>query len=131
MMLCWGREGQVDGGPLVLSDLCWNLISHPNLSCLHPVCSGTCQSTEFHCSDGCCIDSFLECDGIPDCPDASDEATCDKCEAWEIERWWAAEGEVLTIYPAPIRDPCWACASDLSSCRCQWLRGASEVSFPQ
>ncbi|KAM7154412.1 kunitz-type protease inhibitor 1 isoform 2-T2 [Molossus nigricans] len=43
-----------------------------------PVCSGTCHSTEFQCSDGCCIDSFLECDGTPDCPDASDEAICDK-----------------------------------------------------
>ncbi|XP_037690213.1 kunitz-type protease inhibitor 1 isoform X2 [Choloepus didactylus] len=42
------------------------------------VCSGTCQSTQFRCSNGCCIDSFLECDDTPDCPDASDEASCDK-----------------------------------------------------
>ncbi|XP_076983596.1 kunitz-type protease inhibitor 1 isoform X2 [Tamandua tetradactyla] len=44
----------------------------------HPVCSGTCQPTQFRCSDGCCIDGFLECDGTPDCPDASDEVACDK-----------------------------------------------------
>ncbi|XP_061286763.1 kunitz-type protease inhibitor 1 isoform X5 [Bos javanicus] len=44
----------------------------------HPVCSGSCHSSKFRCADGCCIDSFLECDDTPDCPDASDEATCEK-----------------------------------------------------
>ncbi|XP_008568471.1 PREDICTED: kunitz-type protease inhibitor 1 [Galeopterus variegatus] len=44
----------------------------------HPVCSGICHSTQFRCSNGCCIDSFLECDNTPDCPDASDEVTCEK-----------------------------------------------------
>ncbi|XP_006073125.1 kunitz-type protease inhibitor 1 isoform X1 [Bubalus bubalis] len=44
----------------------------------HPVCSGSCHSSKFRCGDGCCIDSFLECDDTPDCPDASDEATCEK-----------------------------------------------------
>ncbi|XP_054572317.1 kunitz-type protease inhibitor 1 isoform X3 [Eptesicus fuscus] len=42
------------------------------------VCSDTCSSSEFHCSNGCCIDSYLECDGTPDCSDASDEATCEE-----------------------------------------------------
>uniref|UniRef100_A0A8C5KGW5 Kunitz-type protease inhibitor 1 n=1 Tax=Jaculus jaculus TaxID=51337 RepID=A0A8C5KGW5_JACJA len=44
----------------------------------HPVCSGNCHSAQFHCSNGCCIDSFLECDDTPDCPDGSDEANCEK-----------------------------------------------------
>ncbi|XP_030894018.1 kunitz-type protease inhibitor 1 isoform X2 [Leptonychotes weddellii] len=42
------------------------------------VCSGTCHPTEFRCRNGCCIDSFLECDDTADCPDASDEAACEK-----------------------------------------------------
>ncbi|EFB13804.1 hypothetical protein PANDA_001062, partial [Ailuropoda melanoleuca] len=50
----------------------------PALDRHRPVCSGTCHPTEFRCRDGCCIDSFLECDDTPDCPDASDEATCEK-----------------------------------------------------
>ncbi|XP_067599594.1 kunitz-type protease inhibitor 1 isoform X1 [Pseudorca crassidens] len=53
-------------------------VQGPSVERHHPVCSGTCHSSEFRCSDGCCIDSFLECDDTPDCPDASDEATCEK-----------------------------------------------------
>ncbi|XP_045143915.1 kunitz-type protease inhibitor 1, partial [Echinops telfairi] len=53
-------------------------VQGPSLERHHPVCSGTCQATQFRCSNGCCIDSFLECDDTPDCPDASDEATCEK-----------------------------------------------------
>ncbi|XP_029807857.1 kunitz-type protease inhibitor 1 isoform X3 [Suricata suricatta] len=58
----------VQGGPL----------RGPSMDRHRPVCSGTCHPTEFRCSNGCCIDSFLECDDTPDCPDASDEATCEK-----------------------------------------------------
>ncbi|KAM9092005.1 kunitz-type protease inhibitor 1 isoform 4-T5 [Megaptera novaeangliae] len=53
-------------------------VQGPSVERHHPVCSGTCHSSKFRCSDGCCIDSFLECDDTPDCPDASDEATCEK-----------------------------------------------------
>ncbi|XP_058396519.1 kunitz-type protease inhibitor 1, partial [Diceros bicornis minor] len=53
-------------------------VQGPSVERHHPVCSGTCPPTKFRCSDGCCIDSFLECDDTPDCPDASDEATCEK-----------------------------------------------------
>ncbi|XP_058914039.1 kunitz-type protease inhibitor 1 isoform X1 [Kogia breviceps] len=53
-------------------------VQGPSVERHHPVCSGTCHSSKFRCSDGCCIDSFLECDDTPDCPDASDEAICEK-----------------------------------------------------
>ncbi|XP_053451850.1 kunitz-type protease inhibitor 1 [Nycticebus coucang] len=53
-------------------------VQGPSMERHHPVCSGTCHSTQFRCDDGCCIDSFLECDNTPDCLDASDEATCEK-----------------------------------------------------
>lgn len=43
-----------------------------------PVCSAPCNPTEFRCNDGCCVDGFLECDDTRDCPDGSDEASCDK-----------------------------------------------------
>ncbi|KAG8514580.1 Kunitz-type protease inhibitor 1, partial [Galemys pyrenaicus] len=74
---------------------CWHLVPPltpvfslpgPSVERHHPapVCSAACNPTEFRCSNGCCIDSFLECDDTPDCPDASDEASCEKCEAWDL-----------------------------------------------
>ncbi|XP_061467396.1 kunitz-type protease inhibitor 1 [Rhineura floridana] len=42
-----------------------------------PVCNGKCLPFYFKCEDGCCIDSFLECDETPDCLDGSDEKFCD------------------------------------------------------
>ncbi|XP_012583997.1 PREDICTED: kunitz-type protease inhibitor 1 [Condylura cristata] len=68
----------VQGGPVHALGL--GLLGGPSLERHHPVpvCSATCNPTEFRCSDGCCIDSFLECDDSADCPDASDEASCEK-----------------------------------------------------
>ncbi|XP_020651429.2 kunitz-type protease inhibitor 1 [Pogona vitticeps] len=42
-----------------------------------PVCNGNCLPFYFKCDDGCCIDSFLECDETQDCLDGSDEKLCD------------------------------------------------------
>ncbi|XP_074145413.1 kunitz-type protease inhibitor 1 isoform X1 [Sminthopsis crassicaudata] len=52
-------------------------VQGPSIQRQHPVCLGTCQPSQFRCQDGCCIDGFMECDDLPDCRDASDEAACD------------------------------------------------------
>uniref|UniRef100_A0A670K1I9 Kunitz-type protease inhibitor 1-like n=1 Tax=Podarcis muralis TaxID=64176 RepID=A0A670K1I9_PODMU len=41
------------------------------------VCNENCLPYSFKCDDGCCIDSFLECDETADCSDGSDEKLCD------------------------------------------------------
>lgn len=38
-----------------------------------------CATHEFQCSNGLCIDSIDQCNGIKDCLDGSDEHRCDKC----------------------------------------------------
>ncbi|XP_048856461.1 kunitz-type protease inhibitor 1-like [Brienomyrus brachyistius] len=41
-----------------------------------PVCGQPCGAQCFPCTDGCCVDAELECDGLSQCHDGSDEASC-------------------------------------------------------
>ncbi|XP_078590850.1 uncharacterized protein LOC144870493 isoform X22 [Branchiostoma floridae x Branchiostoma japonicum] len=40
------------------------------------VAQGPCGPLQFQCNDGSCIESVLQCDQTPDCPDESDEENC-------------------------------------------------------
>jgi len=39
-------------------------------------CQETCKADEFTCSNGCCLNPGLECDGKAQCTDGSDELSC-------------------------------------------------------
>ncbi|XP_012615166.2 low-density lipoprotein receptor-related protein 11 isoform X1 [Microcebus murinus] len=39
-------------------------------------CLQVCSRYHFFCDNGCCIDITLACDGVPQCPDGSDEDFC-------------------------------------------------------
>lgn len=40
-----------------------------------------CAEHEFQCTNGLCIDSNAQCDGVKDCLDGSDELKCPSCQA--------------------------------------------------
>ena len=40
--------------------------------------SGACIVGEFQCQDGNCIEGYLQCNGLNDCTDNSDEFGCGK-----------------------------------------------------
>lgn len=70
IMLPGAREGQVDDG-LAVFGLCTPHLTSPLPGLTLPSVFWQLPLQQFRCSDGCCIDSFLECDDTPDCPDAS------------------------------------------------------------
>uniref|UniRef100_A0A673CC14 Serine peptidase inhibitor, Kunitz type 1 b n=1 Tax=Sphaeramia orbicularis TaxID=375764 RepID=A0A673CC14_9TELE len=43
------------------------------------VCGSSCGTNQLTCDNGCCLDKTLECDGVKQCEDGSDEDHCNKC----------------------------------------------------
>lgn len=44
--------------------------------CMSVVCGAGCGATEFRCTDGRCIGYELQCNGVEECSDGSDERDC-------------------------------------------------------
>lgn len=47
--------------------------------------SGMCESNEYQCDDGSCINQNERCNGIPECSDESDEKNCDSCSGQSFQ----------------------------------------------
>ncbi|KAH0620610.1 hypothetical protein JD844_021255 [Phrynosoma platyrhinos] len=71
-----------------------------------PVCNGNCTPFSFKCSDGCCIDSFLECDETPDCSDGSDEKFCDLSHCVDMPDTGLCEDSIPRWYYNPFAEKC-------------------------
>lgn len=65
--------------PLCVCALCLCLLCDV---CVSPWCKNamtetrSCRLSQFRCGTGYCIDRYLLCNGIVDCPDAADEMDC-------------------------------------------------------
>lgn len=55
---------------------------------------GNCESWQWQCKDGTCIDHIARCNFKKDCPDNSDEIDCKRCESDEFR---CNDGTCLSI----------------------------------
>ncbi len=62
--------------PTVLAT--WGWLQLALISCVRK--TADCQSDEFRCGSGQCIDAARRCDRVVDCPDRSDEGNCGELE---------------------------------------------------
>ena len=53
-----------------------------------------CPVDQLACGSGDCIDSYLFCDGQPDCADKSDENACGESRRRGLAGWGSTAGEV-------------------------------------
>jgi hypothetical protein len=57
------------------SELDWIwVLSNENTYYLYPIEPSMCDTDEFQCNDGICLDLDQKCDGYPDCRNGEDES---------------------------------------------------------
>uniref|UniRef100_A0A674JLN8 Serine peptidase inhibitor, Kunitz type 1 n=1 Tax=Terrapene triunguis TaxID=2587831 RepID=A0A674JLN8_9SAUR len=73
------------------------------------VCNGNCESFHFKCRDGCCVDSFLECDETSDCADGSDECLkmdISHCHCVDLPDTGMCQESIPRWYYNPFTEKC-------------------------
>ena len=66
----------VSFSPILTAINSCNIVVIYEYDILVTICTASCQSTAFRCSNGTCILFSRRCDGIVDCIDDSDETGC-------------------------------------------------------
>ncbi|XP_072218178.1 kunitz-type protease inhibitor 1-like isoform X2 [Leuresthes tenuis] len=70
-------------------------------------CGSTCRPDQLTCSNGCCLDRSLECDGVKHCGDASDEEHCSKPRCTEPPRTGPCRAGHTRWYYDPLDRKCY------------------------
>ena len=68
--------------------------------------SDECPVTHFQCSQGHCLPIYLRCNGVDDCPNREDEASCEKYSCSGFNR---CRGSKVCLHPGHVCDGVFQC----------------------
>ena len=74
LKILWDLKN-LTGTGFKMGQILWDFISQCEI---WHVCISGCAEGMFECRDGGCVEGRMECDGIPQCEDGSDEIDCRK-----------------------------------------------------
>ena len=68
--------------------------------------SDECPVTHFQCSQGHCLPIYLRCNGVDDCPNREDEASC---ESYTCSGFYRCRGSKVCLHTDHVCDGCFQC----------------------
>ena len=68
--------------------------------------SDECPVTHFRCSQGFCLPIYLRCNGVDDCPNREDEASC---ESYSCSGFYRCRGSKVCLHPDHVCDGLFQC----------------------
>ena len=99
--------------------------------------SDECPLTNFQCSQGHCLPIYLRCNGVDDCPNREDEASC---ERYSCSGFYSCRGSKVCLHPNHVCDGVFQCLqyddeflcekpACPAVCQCQGLAYVCTVKF--
>ena len=80
--------------------------------------SEECPGTHFQCSQGFCLPIYLRCNGVDDCPNREDEASC---ESYSCSGYYRCRGSKVCLHADHVCDGVFQCPQSDDELLCETL----------